>query len=142
MAASISFDDGSGTQTITGSAAVSRFNKWNPDSIPVGEEAFEWGSGAGHRFTGRTDYAVSLELPHIDHTDESTLQDFLEWANNFGTFTITTGDSESNAFAGCQIAPGTRATMSDPDPETLEYTLRLRIISVAVTPLRFRQVFT
>jgi hypothetical protein len=142
VAASITFNDGSGAQTITPSPSVSRFNRWNPDTVPIGEEAIEWGSGRGHRWTGRDDFLVQLELPHINHTEESKLQDFLVHANRFGVFTITTGDSESNVFTDCQIAPGTRAEISDPDPETLEITLRLTAISVATVPVRFRRVHT
>lgn len=142
MAASISFNDGSGVQTITASSSVSRFNRWNPDSAPIGEEAIEWGSGRGHRWPGRVDYLVQFELPNIAHTEESKLQDFLEWANNFGVFTVTTGDSESNVFTDCQIAPGSRAMISDPDPENLEITLRLTALSVATVPIRFRRVHT
>jgi hypothetical protein len=142
VAASITFNDGGGAQTITPSPSVSRFNRWNPDTVPIGEEAIEWGSGRGHRWTGRDDFLVQLELPHINHTEESKLQDFLVHANRFGVFTITTGDSESNVFTDCQIAPGTRAEISDPDPETLEITLRLTAISVATVPVRFRRVHT
>ena len=142
MAAGISFDDGSGTQTITGSSVVSRFNRWNPNSVPIGEEAIEWGSGRGHKWPGRVDYLVSFELPHIDHTEESKVQDFLEHANRFGLFTVTTGDSESNVFTDCQVAPGTRAEISDPDPETLEITLRVTAISVGSVPTRFRRIHT
>ena len=144
MPASISFDDGSGVQTITPSPSLSRFNRWNPNSDPIGEEAIEWGSGKGHKWPGRDDELVSLELPHIAHTEINKVQDFLKWANRFGVFTITTGDSESNVFTDCQIAPGpeSKARISDPDPENLEITLRLTAISVAAVPVRFRRIHT
>lgn len=120
MAATISFDDGSGVQTITPSPSHARLNRWRPRPQSIGERAIAVGDGAGYHWAHRTDYGASFELPNIPNTAEAVLQDFLLWANAFGRFTITSNDSESNVYTACQIAPGTFMELSDPDPETLE----------------------
>ncbi len=141
MAASISFNDGSGVQTITPSSAKNRLNKWRPRPMTIGERAIAVGDGAGYHWAHRTDYGGSFELPNIPNTQEAVLQDFLLHANAFGLFTITTTDSESNSYSSCQIAPGTFMELSDPDPETLEYTLSGTVINLAASPTPLRVVY-
>ena len=141
MAASISFDDGSGVQTINASPTRARFNKWRPRPATIGERAIAVGDGAGYHWAHRTDYGASFELPNIPHTSEAVLQDFLLHANGFGLFTITPDDSEANSYANCQIAPGTFAEISDPDTETLEYTLTLQVIDLSPSPAQLRVLY-
>jgi len=141
MAASISFDDGSGTQTISPSPTRTRFNKWRPRPMSIGERSIAVGDGAGYHWPQRRDYGASFELPNIPNTQERVLQDFLLWANAFGQFTITPDDSESNSYSNCQIAPGTFAEISDPDTETLEYTLTLQVIDLSPSPAQLRVLY-
>lgn len=132
--------DSAGERTLTGSPTVHFFNRWKPTPDPIGEEAFAIGDGRGYKWEERTDYLVSVEFPNIDHTDESLLQEFLEWANTFGIFSIDTADIEDNSYEECQVAPNTHATISDPDSETLEYTLSMTILNIAASPVPFRRV--
>jgi hypothetical protein len=141
MAAQLRFNNGSGEQTLTSASSLARFNRWRPDPRPIGEAAHAVGDGVGYRWRHRTDYSVSFEFPLIANTDEAVLQQFLEWVNNFGAFSIDTGDSESNSYEQCQIAPGTEATISDPDPETLEYTLSIKAINIAASPVAMRRIY-
>ena|SRR5687768_5113409 len=141
MAATISFNDGSGVQTITPSSTVNRLNKWRPRPQSIGERAIAVGDGAGYHWAHRTDYGASFELPNIPNTSEAVLQAFLLHANAFGLFTITSADSESNTYTACQIAPGTFMELSDPDPETLEYTLYGQVINLSASPAPLRVVY-
>ena len=142
MPASITFDDGAGAQTITPSPSVSRFNRWQPTPDTIGERANAVADGRLYQWTHRTDFGASFELPHLANSGEAVLQAFLLWANAGGAFTVTTGDSESNVYTEVQVAPGTRAELSDPDPETIEYTLSLTVINVATTPVPLRCVYS
>jgi hypothetical protein len=143
MGAAIRWDpgDSAGERTLTGSHTLVRFNRWHPLPDTIGERDNALGDGVGYQWVHRTDYAASFELPNIAHTSEGLLQEFLLWANAFGPFAIDTGDSESNTYGECQIAPGTRAEISDPDPETLEYTLSVTALSIAVAPIALRCVY-
>jgi hypothetical protein len=143
MPAQIRWDpgDSAGERTLTGSPAICRFNRWRPVPDTIGERAIAVGDGVGYQWVHRTDYAAAFELPYIAHTNELLLQEFLLWANAFGVFAIDTADSESNTYGECQIAPGTRAEISDPDPETLEYTLTLTALNIAGAPIALRCVY-
>jgi hypothetical protein len=139
--AAIRFNDGSGQQTITTLSPLGRFNRWRPLPDTIGERANALGDGRLYQWSHRTDYGASFELPDIAHTESAKLQDFLLWANQGGSFAIDTADSESNSFADVQVAPGTRAELSEPDRELLTYTLTLSVINVAASPTRLRCVY-
>jgi len=138
MAASISFNDGSGSQTITPTAGDQRFNGWRPLPMTIGERAVGLGDGDTYQWVHRTDYGAAWRLPNLANSTEAVLQAFLLHANQGGVFTLTTDDSEANVYDSCKIAPGTLIELSDPDPETLEYTLTGAVINraTAATPLR------
>lgn len=135
MAATIVFNDGSGSQTITPTPPVSRFNRWHPGGEPIGEKAHGVGDGIGYAWTHRTDHIASWELPHLANSDMGKLIAFQLWANKFGVFTMNTGDAGSRSYTQCQIAPGTRIEISDPDPETLEYRLTGTTLNKAGNPM-------
>lgn len=135
MAASIAFNNGSGSQTITPTPTVSRFNRWRPVPDTIGERAHGVGDGVGYQWTHRTDDAVAWTLPHIAHTEMAKVIAFVKWANAFGVFTMNTGDASSRSYSQCQIAPGTRIEISEPDPETLEYTLSGVALNLAGAPM-------
>ena len=141
MPAQIRWDpgDSAGERTLTSAAPLARFNAWTPDSFGVGEEAIAVGDGVGYVWTHRTDHLVSLEFTCI--ADYALLQEFQEWANNFGVFAIDTGDPESNSYDECQIASrgSGRVVISPPDRETLEYTLTATVRNIAVAPVTMRQ---
>jgi hypothetical protein len=139
--ASISFDNGSGTQTITQGSDENRFNRWHPLPSTAGEEARALGDGYFYQWIHRSDYAVSFEMPNVSNDQEAVVQQLLEWANSGGEFTLTTDDSESNEYTECQVAPRTRLEISDPDPATLEFTIRGTALNVSLTHIRMRCVY-
>ena len=144
MPAQIRWDpgDSAGERTLTASIEAVRFNRWTPDSFGVGEEAIAVGDGIGYVWVHRTDHLVSFEFPCI--ADYALLQEFQEWANNFGPFAIDTGDPEDNTYETCQIASrasDSRVTISEPDPETLEYRITARVRNIATTPIAMRQTW-
>ena len=143
MAAAIRWDpgDSAGERTLTGSSTLTRLNRWHPLPDTIGERANALGDGRLYQWVHRTDYAVSFELPNIAHTDEGLLQEFLLWANAGGEFAVDTDDAESNSYETCQVAPGTVAEISDPDPEFLEYTLSITALNVALIPIAMRCVY-
>ena len=59
-----------------------------------------------------------------------------------GIFGTIVDEDEDEGTIILEIAPGTHAEISDPDPETLEITLRLTAISVGAVPTRFRRIHT
>lgn len=134
MAASIAFDDGSGSQTITPAPSVSRFNGWRTPSRYQGEKANAWGDGKLYQWPGRLDHAAAFRLDHIPYTDQGKLEAFLLWANSGGDFTITIGNIAGDVYSEVQVAPGTEAEMSEPDPELLDYSLSMVVIDVSATP--------
>lgn len=141
MPAQIRWDpgDSAGERTLVATLPAVRLNRWSPDSFGVGEEAIGVGDGVGYVWTHRTDHLVSFEFPCI--ADYALLQEFQEWANNFGPFAIDTGDPESNSYEECQIASRNsgRVAIGDPDPETLEYTITATVRNIAVSPVAMRQ---
>jgi hypothetical protein len=139
MGAAIRWDpgDSAGERTLTAGSAIARFNRWKPDPRTVGERSHALGDGVGYIWRHRRDYTASFELPEI--LDYGLLDEFLEWANAFGVFSIDTDDSENNTYEECQIAPGTEAEGSEPDPATLARTLRITALNISVAPINLRQ---
>lgn len=142
MGSKITWDpgDSAGQRTLEGGSDHVRFNGWRPRPEIVGEEAQAIGDGVGYKWEDREDHLVTFVLPNIDHRDIATLYEFLEWANRFQPFAIETDDYEDNEYAECQVAVGTPAEISDPDPETGDYDLFLTIVNIAIAPTQFRRV--
>lgn len=132
--ASITFDDGSGTQTISPGSSVVRFNGWRPVSRYAGEQANGWGDGRLYQWPGRVDYAVAWELPHLPYSDQQKLEAFLLHANSGGLFVMTTDDLDGNEYSECQVAPGHEIELEGPDPATLDYTLRGVSVDMSASP--------
>lgn len=140
--AAFRWDSGSGEQTLTGVTSVCRFNGWTVDPHHVGEQAIAVGDGVGYQWSHRTDYTAAMVLPHISNADEAKVQDFLRWVNAFGIFAIDTADSEDNTYTTCQIAPGTAAEVSPPDPATLDLAVSLTALNIAAVPVPLRCLYT
>lgn len=142
--ASITFDDGSGDQTISSTypAPANRFRGWRPLPQGIGERATALGDGRMYRWKHRTDYGAHLELHGIARSQDAVLQDFKEWADDGGVFTVTTGDSESNVFTSCALAPGSFVELIPELQRMKVFTLSMDVINVAVTPVRLRCIYT
>jgi hypothetical protein len=134
MPASISFDDGNGLVTLTPPSSVSRFNNWRQLPAYKGEHAWAL-DGRGFQFVHGTRYMASFTLGFLSNSALADIDRFMLWANASGEFTIATGDSFSNEYGSCQIAPETEASCSEPDRETLDYTLSMTVISLASPPV-------
>jgi hypothetical protein len=142
VAAQIRWNSGAGEQTLTSTSSLARFNRWKPDPAKIGEESQAVGDGVGYQWSHRTDYSVSFEFSLIANSDDAEIQDFLEWANSYGVFSIDTGDGESNSYEQVQIGFRAKITLSDPDPETMEYTMTFpRVINIAAAPIPIRRVY-
>jgi hypothetical protein len=130
--------DSAGERTLPCVAEdTGRFNQVKPMPSPIGEAAIAVGDGKGYRWRHRTDYMASMTFL-VAYSDEALVQEFLEWANNFGEFSIDTGDIESNTYDELQVAPGTEVDCSPPDPETLDFTLTFTALNIAVSPVSIR----
>lgn len=140
--ASVTFDDGSGDQTISSAwaAPANRFGNWIPRPVKIGERATALGDGVRYQWSHRTDYGASFELPGIARSQEAVLQAFKLWADAGGTFTVTTADTESNTYATCGMAPGAMVELLW-DRRTGEYTLVLDVINVAASPVAMRVLY-
>lgn len=139
--AAFRWNSGSGEQTLATAVEGGRFNGWRRDPHTVGEQAQAWGDGVGYQWPGRTDYTAAMTLPAIAAADEALVQEFLLWVNAFGAFAIDTADSEDNTYATCQIAGGTRAEVSEPDPETLDLAVSLTALNIAASPVPLRCLY-
>lgn len=143
MSASIVFTDSIGTATLTNGkpGPAGRFGAWVPDSEDIGDERVVQGTGATVKFVYRTDYMASFELAKIpvETTGGQRLVDIANrlkrWLNSGGTCTVNTGDVESNSYATCGVAPGTKAKLTLTDRKNLEYTLTLSLVNLAVSPV-------
>lgn len=130
--------DSAGERTLYGVNQVATFNGARPSPSPIGEAAIAVGDGVGYRYTHRTDYKTGqLALP-VAYSDWSLVEEFLEWANNFGPFSMDTGDSEDNSYEDLQIAPDTEAECLEPDPETLDLTIVFTPLNIAAVPIPLR----
>ena len=104
--ASFTFNDGTGSQTLQSSwpAPANRFNDWTPVPVYIGQRAIGLGDRVRYQYVLATSQAASGRLDGIAIADEAILRAFKLWAEGGGTFTVTTGDSESNTYADCQLA--------------------------------------
>jgi hypothetical protein len=127
--ASFSFDDGTGTQTLSCGwpSPANRLQNWIPQPKYVGGRAVAVGDRRRYQYVLGTSQAASGELTGIAVADEAILRAFKLWAEGGGLFTVTTNDAESNVYADCQLA-------SDPDSDEL--------IDLAISLDRKRGVFT
>lgn len=126
--------DSAGERTLSHCTPKGRFNRWVTDPQTVGEEAIGYGDGRGYVWAGRDDYIAAFELPHIGHADVALLDEFVQWANAFGIFSIDTGDVDDTSYEECQKAPGSRVSYSPPDPETMDHTLSVVALNIATVP--------
>lgn len=142
--ASISFDDGSGSQTISSSypAPANRFRGWRPNPQGIGERATRLADGGMVRYKHRTDYGAHLELHGIARSEDAKLQAFKEWADDGGAFTVTTADSESNTYTTCKLKSGTFVELIPDLVRKKVFTLSLDFINAAVTPVPARCIYT
>lgn len=140
--ASITFDDGSGNQTISSAwpAPANRFGNWIPKPLTIGERATAVGDGRRYQWSHRIDYGASFELPGIARSSEAVLQLFKLHADAGGIFTVTTADTESNVYSECAMAPGALVEFVL-DRRTLEFTLVLDVINVAAAPEALRVLY-
>jgi hypothetical protein len=131
--AAFTFDDGTGSQTLSCSyqAPANRFRDWTPVPKYIGERAIALGDGRRYQYQHRTSQAASGRLPGIPVSAESTMRAFILWAEGGGLFTCTTHDAESNEYADCQLASDRDGEPIDLeisfDPVQMEYTLGFTI---------------
>src|SRR5688572_30818192 len=140
--ASITFDDGSGDDTISSAwvAPANRFGNWIPKPLKIGERSTAVGDGLRYQWSHRTDYGASFELAGIARSNEAKLQAFKLWADAGGTFTVTTADSETNTYDECALAPGALVEFVY-DRRTSEFTLVLDVINVEASAVPLRCIY-
>lgn len=132
----ISFVDGGGAAQLdngkTGIAAGvgSRFSNWTPFTTPIGPAATALGTGAVYRFAFRTDYGAALTLGDIPNANLGVALRLVRWLLGGGTCSVTTGDSASNVYATCGLAPGTTPQLTLEDPTEQTYRLSLSLINL------------
>ena len=136
--ATITFNDGSGSQTISSAwpAPANRFNNWISKRRPIGERATAVGDGKRYQFALRTDYGASFQLDGIadNATNQDKLTDFEAWANAGGEFTVTTADpSGTHTYSECALAPDVDVQFVK-DRKRKCISLVLDVINVAASP--------
>lgn len=137
--ASIDFTDSTGAASLTNgkSGGPARFSNWVPSQMPVGPKAASLGTGQVYRWTHRTDYAARFELRHIPNTSLAVALRLIAHLEAGGTVTVVTGDSASNSYANCTLAPD--ADLSNAlqlsNPPMLEYTLSLAVVNLSGAPM-------
>jgi hypothetical protein len=139
--------DSAGERTLPCVIDTGRFNRWKMMPKVQGEVAEAVGDGRGYIWKQRTDNIASMDLT-IAHDDGALIDEFIKWAmgdsgtGSFGLFTIVTDDADDNEFEDCQIKVGTEIDVSPPDPETLDFTLSMTVVHVALTPVPLVQRLT
>lgn len=142
--ASITFTDTFGAATLTNAkpGAAGRFANWVPSPNPVGDSVELEGTGAIVMFQIRDDFGATFELRHIPSTTVSgeSMADIAARLRRHlllgGTCAVNTGDASSAAYPTVGLAPGTTPQLAMSDARTIEYTLTLAVINLAVSPVR------
>ena len=129
--------DSAGERTLTGVLEMARFNQVIPDPAPIGEEATAVGDGVSYLWEHRVDYSAELTII-VAYTDDALIQEFLEWANRKRFFALDAGDLEDNVYEELQVYGRTRATVSAPDPATMDRVLSMKVLNVAAVPIPIR----
>jgi hypothetical protein len=117
--ASFTFDDGTGSQTLSSGwpTPANRFRDITPAPVHIGQRAIALGDRRRYQYILATSQAVSGVLPGVALADEAILRAFKLHAEAGGLFTMTTGDSESNIYSDCQLA-------SDRDGNPIDLDIR------------------
>lgn len=135
--AAFRWNSGSGSQTLTGAAAFTRFNGWRMEPGDVGEEATAVGDGVSYKYSLRDDFLVDLRLSNIAAADAAKASDFVKWVNKFGTFALDTADSLDTSYEECQVPRERKAVLSPPDPVTLDLEISLTARNISASPSPF-----
>lgn len=132
----VSWTDGTGSATLASSwpAPGNRFKNWVPFNVPIGEGAHGLGDGMRYQFRFRTDYGARFEIPGIQRTDVDLAIRLQEHLLSGGIVTVTTNDASSREYTECCLAPETQPELELTDSGMIEYTMRLAVINVAVSP--------
>jgi hypothetical protein len=148
--AQITFTDAVGAATLTNNFAdpASRFANWTPMTRPFGDSVSRLSDGAITMFITRRDYGASFDLVGIPVKAQSggtnlvaVADRLIAWLLSGGQCNVATGDSLGSDYPTCGLWPGTTPTLRMTNPKTLEYTLSLQVINLAVSPVRLDCVY-
>lgn len=136
----ITFTDGTGAATLTpypnaGNAAGKRFRAWEPFQRPFGEGAWALGSGRHYRWSFRTDYGASFELPGIPSDDLDVALRLQAHLLGGGSCTVYTLDANGATYSNCYLAPDADVTIQREDPRFVEYTVALALVNLDGDPM-------
>lgn len=122
--------------------AASRFANWVPMPNPVGDAVELEGTGATVMFQLRDDFGATFEVRKIPSETVSGVS-MADVAGRLrrhlmlgGTCAVYTEDASSSTYATCGLAPGTTPQLTMTDARTIEYTLALALINLAVSPVQ------
>lgn len=129
---SISFNDGSGTTTIT--SLTPRLGNWTPTTTPVGPNVVSLGSGLAEQWIYRTDYGASFELANVQIPNIADLQRLRVWLLAGNNFTVNTADLAARSYT-VTLKPGSDTPKWTLDRALLEYTVSFEVLNTAAAPL-------
>ena len=129
---SISFNDGSGTTTIT--SLTPRLGNWTPLVTPIGPNAVALGSGVAEQWTHRTDYGASFEMANVPASSLADLQRLRLWLVNGGTMTVATNDLTANSYT-VQLKEASATPSWTLDRALLEYTVTFEVVNTSAAPM-------
>lgn len=139
--AQINWTDGTGAASLVSSypAPGNRFNNWRPSARAFGEGAHGLGDGTYYKFAFRTDYEVSFDFSGLpeDATTLTLLARLEAHLTAGGICELETEDTNSNIYAACCLISDDDFVLEMTDKQNKEYTLSLRVRSIAVTPVPF-----
>jgi hypothetical protein len=129
---SISFNDGSGTTTIT--SLTPRLGNWTPLVTPIGPNAVALGSGVAEQWTFRADYGASFEMANVPASSLADLQRLRLWLVNGGTMTVNTNDLTANSYT-VQLKEASTTPSWTLDRALLEYTVSFEVVNTSAAPM-------
>lgn len=144
MTPRITFTDTIGAATLNNGkpGPAARFSNWVPTSNPVGDSVEIDATGQRVMFQIRDDFGATFELRHIPSETASgvSMADVADRLRRHllmgGTCAIYTEDAASSTYATCGLAPGSTPQLTMTDARTIEYTLALAVINLAVSPVQ------
>lgn len=150
MSSSITFTDSVGAATLVNNFPVpaDRFSNWTPTTRPVGDTAITRAAGATVFFEERTDYGASFDLVGIPTSSIAGGVNRVAIADRLiahlmrgGTCAVNTGDTLASAYATCGLWPGSSPSLRMTNPKTLEYSLSVQLLNLAVSPVQMVCVY-
>lgn len=130
------FTDATGAATLSEWAPSigTRLSAYVPATTPIGQRRTLLATGAPRMWRYRTDETAIVELRLIPVASLPLVTRLVAHLLNGGTCGLDTGDG-THTYATLALAPESTPELRLTDPKGKRYTLTLRLLNVAATPV-------